>query len=144
MAVISRNALVMFSCEQMYNLVNDIEQYPEFIDNCAEGKCISQSEQHMEGALHIKKAGISKWFSTKNTLTPFSSIKMELIDGPFKYLHGHWTFTKLDDTACKVELTVEFEFSSKMIEMAFGKIFNQLLSNMVNAFTQRAKVLYGK
>ncbi|EME0905791.1 ubiquinone-binding protein, partial [Vibrio parahaemolyticus] len=65
-----------------------------------------------------------------------------LVDGPFKTLRGGWVFTALDEQACKVELKLEFEFSSKMIEMAFGKIFNELTSNMVNAFTKRAKQVY--
>jgi len=65
-----------------------------------------------------------------------------LVDGPFKTLRGGWIFTALDEQACKVELKLEFEFSSRMIEMAFGKIFNELTSNMVNAFTNRAKQVY--
>ena len=142
MATISRNALVMFSCEQMYNLVNDIEKYPEFIPGCADAKCISSSEQQMEGALFISKLGVSKWFSTTNQLTYPNNIKLELRDGPFKHLSGTWHFIKLDENACKVELNLEFEFSSKVIEMAFGKIFNQVISSMVTAFTQRAKQVY--
>ena len=67
---------------------------------------------------------------------------MNLVDGPFKTLKGGWFFTLLDDKACKVELKLEFEFSSKMIEMAFGKVFNELTNNMVNAFTKRAKQVY--
>lgn len=143
MATISRNALVMFSCEQMYNLVNDIEKYPDFIPGCADAKCISESETKMEGALLISKVGVSKWFSTTNELIPNQQIKLHLRDGPFKQLSGSWIFTALDETACKVELNLEFEFSSKLIEMAFGKIFNQVISSMVTAFTQRAKQVYG-
>lgn len=143
MATISRNALVMYSCEQMYNLVNDIEKYPEFIPGCADAKCISATPAQMEGALLISKVGVSKWFSTTNELTENQQIKLHLRDGPFKQLSGLWTFTPLDETACKVELNLEFEFSSKLIEMAFGKIFNQVISSMVTAFTQRAKQVYG-
>ncbi|NVK25638.1 MAG: type II toxin-antitoxin system RatA family toxin [Gammaproteobacteria bacterium] len=143
MATISRKALVMYSCEQMYDLVNDIETYPEFIPGCADAKCISKSEQQMEGALLISKLGVSKWFSTTNTLVPNQQIKLQLRDGPFKKLVGVWSFTELDANACKVELNIEFEFSSKLIELAFGKVFNQVISSMVTAFTQRAKQIYG-
>ena len=143
MATISRNALVMFSCEQMYNLVNDVEKYPEFIPGCADAKCISSNEQQMEGALLISKLGVSKWFSTTNKLTVNKEIELQLRDGPFKQLAGKWIFTALDESACKVELNLEFEFSSKLIEMAFGKVFNQVISSMVTAFTQRAKQVYG-
>jgi ribosome-associated toxin RatA of RatAB toxin-antitoxin module len=144
MTTINRSALVMFSTEQMYQLVNDVEAYPEFIPNCSSAKCIAREDNFMEGALQISKAGISKWFSTHNDLTPNERIDMKLIDGPFKYLKGTWLFTKLSEEACKVELHIEFEFSSKMIELAFGKVFNHVITSMVNAFTQRAKQVYGK
>lgn len=143
MAKISRSALVMYSCEQMYNLVNDVEAYPEFIPNCADAKCLSQSQSQMEGALQISKAGMSKWFSTTNQLTKNQSIKLTLKDGPFRHLAGTWTFSELDVDACKVELDIEFEFSSKMIEIAFGGLFNHVITNMVTAFTKRAKQIYG-
>lgn len=133
----------MYSCNQMYDLVNDVESYPQFIPNCADAKCLSRSESQMEGALQISKAGISKWFSTTNELQQNKQIKLQLRDGPFKKLAGVWTFTELDTDACKVELNIEFEFSSKVIELAFGNIFNHVVTNMVTAFTQRAKVVYG-
>ena len=143
MAKISRSALVMYSCEQMYDLVNDVEAYPEFIPNCADAKCLSKTDDMMEGALQISKAGISKWFSTVNKLTKNQQIELSLKDGPFNTLNGVWTFIELDEKACKVELNIDFEFSSKMIELAFGGIFNHVVTNMVTAFTQRAKQVYG-
>jgi len=143
MAHISRSALVMYSCQQMFDLVNNISAYPEFIPNCADARCKVLSEDELEGSLLINKAGISKWFTTKNQLVSDNQINMQLVNGPFKHLSGKWLFTKLDESACKVELNLDFEFSSKMIEMAFGKIFNQVTANMVNAFTQRAKQVYG-
>lgn len=143
MAQLSKNALVMYSVDQMYQLVNDIEQYPQFIPNCADAKKRQVSEDRLEGSLLINKAGISKWFTTENTLTSNQRIDLKLVNGPFKYLHGYWQFTPLDEQACKVELHLEFEFSSKMIELAFGKVFNLVTSSMVSAFTQRAKQVYG-
>jgi len=143
MAQISRSALVMYSCQQMFDLVNNIPDYPKFIPNCADARCQVVSEQELEGSLLINKAGISKWFTTRNRLTSNQEIDMHLINGPFKHLVGQWRFTPLDEFACKVELKLDFEFSSKVVEMAFGKIFNQVTSNMVTAFTQRAKQVYG-
>jgi ribosome-associated toxin RatA of RatAB toxin-antitoxin module len=143
MAKLVRNALVMYSCEQMFALVNDIDAYPQFIPNCADAKCRKLADNKLEGSLLINKAGISKWFTTENELVSNQLINMRLLNGPFKQLHGSWRFTPLDDHACKVELELEFEFSSKMIELAFGKVFNHVTSNMVTAFTQRAKQIYG-
>jgi ribosome-associated toxin RatA of RatAB toxin-antitoxin module len=144
MAQISRSALVMFNCQQMFDLVNDISAYPAFIPNCADAKCTVINPNELEGSLLIKKAGIQKWFTTRNILTADNKIELTLVDGPFKFLTGYWQFTALDIDACKVELHLEFEFSSKMIEMAFGKLFNQVAISMINAFTQRAKVIYGQ
>lgn len=143
MAQISRSALVMYSCQQMYDLVNDFTNYPKFLPNCADAKSKKLSESTIEGSLLIQKAGISHWFTTENTLTTNQKIEMQLLNGPFKYLKGDWQFVELDQQACKVSLQLDFEFSSKLIELAFGKIFTQVTTNMVTAFTQRAKQVYG-
>jgi len=143
MAQISRSALVMYSCKQMFDLVNNVDAYPEFIPNCADAKTEALTGTEVKGSLLIAKAGINKWFTTHNRLVGEEQIDMQLVNGPFKHLTGKWLFTKLDDNACKVELKLDFEFSSKMVELAFGKIFNQVASNMVTAFSQRAKQIYG-
>ncbi|MEF1227000.1 SRPBCC family protein [Vibrio fortis] len=142
MPKVTRSALVSFSAEQMFDLVNDVARYPEFLPGCSGSRVIESSDSAMVASVDVSKAGISKTFTTSNRLAEGAEILMELVDGPFKKLQGGWYFTPLDDQACKVELKLEFEFSSRMIEMAFGKIFNELTSNMVNAFTQRAKQVY--
>ncbi|MGY3688002.1 SRPBCC family protein [Vibrio coralliilyticus] len=142
MKQVSRSALVSFSAEQMFKLVNDVASYPEFLPGCSGSRVIESSGSAMVASVDVSKAGISKTFTTSNELVSGEAILMNLVDGPFKTLKGGWFFTALDDKACKVELKLEFEFSSKMIEMAFGKVFNELTSNMVNAFTQRAKQVY--
>ncbi|CAH0524914.1 SRPBCC family protein [Vibrio hippocampi] len=142
MQQVTRSALVMFSAEQMFNLVNDVTRYHEFLPGCSGSRVLESSRSSMVASVDVSKAGISKTFTTANTLVQGSEIFMELVDGPFKALKGVWSFIPLDEQACKVELRLEFEFSSKMIEMAFGKIFNELTSNMVSAFTKRAKEVY--
>ncbi|EKO3942401.1 SRPBCC family protein [Vibrio fluvialis] len=142
MKQVSRSALVSFSADQMFHLVNDVARYPEFLPGCSGSRVIEASSEKMVASVDVSKAGISKTFTTSNELNHGESIIMNLVDGPFRTLRGGWYFTPLDDQACKVELKLEFEFSSKMIEMAFGKVFNELTSNMVNAFTKRAKQVY--
>ena len=142
MKQISRSALVSFSAEQMFDLVNDVSKYHEFLPGCSGSRVIESSSNAMVASVDVSKAGISKTFTTSNSLVENEAIMMNLVDGPFKALKGGWFFTSLDENACKVELKLEFEFSSKMIELAFGKIFNELTNNMVNAFTQRAKQVY--
>ncbi|PMM09438.1 ubiquinone-binding protein [Vibrio splendidus] len=142
MPKVTRSALVSFSADQMFSLVNDVARYHEFLPGCSGSRVIESSDSTMVASVDVSKAGISKTFTTSNRLADGAEILMELVDGPFKKLQGGWYFTPLDDQACKVELKLEFEFSSRMIEMAFGKIFNELTSNMVSAFTQRAKQVY--
>ena len=143
MKTINRSALVHFSAEQMYRLVDDIENYPEFVPNCRKAKILERDENHVSAQLEVAKSGIAKSFSTKNTLTPFDTIHMQLLDGPFKHLSGQWHFKPLADNACKVELHIEFEFNNKLASIAFAKIFNQLIQSMVSAFTDRAQKVYG-
>lgn len=142
MKQVSRSALVSFSADQMYDLVNDVEKYPEFLPGCSGSRIIENGDSKMVASVDVSKAGISKTFTTSNHLIPGASVLMNLVDGPFKVLKGGWHFTPLDEMACKVELILEFEFSSKLVEVAFGKVFNELTSNMVNAFTLRAKQVY--
>ena len=142
MPQIEKSALVMYSSQEMFDLVNDVNAYPAFLPNCSDAKIISENENAMTASLEISKAGLKKWFTTNNRLAG-NKVEMQLVDGPFKSLQGYWEFTPLDEQACKVSLKLEFEFASKLIEMAFGKVFNEVAKNMVVAFTQRAKTVYG-
>ncbi|ATC93989.1 ubiquinone-binding protein [Pseudoalteromonas tunicata] len=143
MPQISRHALVMYSAKEMYDLVNDVAAYPEFLPHCSNSKIVSNSQSEMTAALEISKAGLKKWFTTKNTLIEGQAVQMQLLDGPFKQLIGGWQFKELDDHACKVSLELEFEFTNRLVELAFGKIFNEVANSMITAFTQRAKQVYG-
>lgn len=133
----------MYSTKEMFDLVNDVKAYPQFLPNCSDSKIIMQDDNTMTASLEISKAGIKKWFTTENTLIDDKTVNLRLVDGPFKMLKGRWHFQPLDANACKVNLQLDFEFSNKLIELAFGKIFNDVAKNMVSAFTQRAKHVYG-
>jgi ribosome-associated toxin RatA of RatAB toxin-antitoxin module len=142
MAQISRSALVPYSAEQMYRLVNDVDAYPEFLPGCTGSRVLDNNGDQMTAAVDVSKAGISKTFTTRNTLIINQSILMQLVDGPFRKLTGGWHFTSLGDDACKVELSLDFEFTNMLVEMAFGRIFKELANSMVQAFSQRAKEVY--
>lgn len=142
MSQISRSALVPFSAEQMYRLVNDVDSYPQFLPGCVGSRVLDASSAQMTAAVEVSKAGISKTFVTRNTLTDNQSIDMQLVDGPFRKLSGGWRFTELSDEACKVELNLDFEFTNMLVELAFGRVFKELASSMVQAFTQRAREVY--
>ena len=142
MPQISRTALVPYSAEQMYQLVNDVDAYPDFIPGCTGSRVLESGPTQMTAAVDVSKAGISKTFTTRNTLTSNQSILMHLVDGPFKKLIGGWKFTPLSQDACKIEFQLDFEFTNKLIELAFGRIFKELALNMVQAFTTRAREVY--
>lgn len=144
MSEVKRSALVNFSAKQMYDLVNDVDCYAEFLPGCTDAKVLDQSDEMMLATLELKKGPIKQTFSTRNILVEGQSIKMELQDGPFKYLHGHWFFRELAKDACKVELDLSFEFNSRLTSAAFGRIFIELTSRLVDSFVKRAQVVYGK
>ena len=143
MARITRSALLMYSAEQMFHLVNDVVAYPDFLPGCTGTRILDEQQLQMIAAVDVSKGGISKTFTTRNTLIIGEQVKMDLVDGPFKMLTGGWTFKALDHNACKVSLDLEFVFSSKLVEVAFGRIFADLVNNMVHSFTLRAKEVYG-
>jgi len=143
MANVSRSALVAYSAESMFDLINDVQLYPEFIPGCSETKVLEQDNDNMIASLLISKAGVRQWFTTRNTLKRGEFIQMDLVDGPFSQLTGGWTIKSLSESGCKIELNLDFAFSSKLVEMAFGRVFNSIAANMVVAFTERAKQVYG-
>lgn len=142
MSRISRSALVHFSTEQMFKLVDDIESYQSFVPFCKGSKILSRTENEVTAKLLIAKSGIAKSFTTCNRLDRPNAIELSLMDGPFSSLSGGWIFTELSDDACRIELDLEFEFSNKLATLAFAKIFNLLVESMISAFTKRAQELY--
>lgn len=143
MAKIHRNALVMHSAKCMYNLINDVMSYPKFLPWCTQAKLLSDSPSEIVAMLSIAKGGLGHRFTTRNLLSEFERIEMELVDGPFKHLTGVWHFKPLTDHACKVTLDLDFEFSGRLTAMALGGIFNEAANTMVDAFCKRANEIYG-
>ncbi len=144
MQQIFRSALVPYSDLQMYQLIDDIDCYDQFVPYCQSTKTIQRSDNQVTAELVVAKSGFAKSFTTRNTLSPPNSIRMDLVDGPFKHLSGDWKLTKLSDSACKIELDIQFEFSNKLASLAFSSMFNQLVQSMVTAFTDRAEKVYGE
>lgn len=144
MATIDRTALVPFSAEKMYLLVNDIKSYQEFLPWCSASEILEQSEQEMLASVTISGGGLSKAFVTRNTLVPFESITMVHVDGPFKSLTGVWSFNALSEEGCRIELKMDFELTQGLKSMVFGVMFNKIADKLVESFTQRAREVYGK
>lgn len=143
MTTISKSALVSYSPEQMFRLIDDIEAYAEFLPWCGKSTEISRDEKNVEASLFISHSGVNKGFTTQNKNTAFEKIEMHLVNGPFKSLEGVWLFEALGENACKVSLNLEFEFSSKIISVTLGPVFSRIANSLVDAFIKRADTVYG-
>jgi ribosome-associated toxin RatA of RatAB toxin-antitoxin module len=139
---VKRSALVSYSAQQMFDLVNDIEAYPQFMDGCTGAKVLKRESDYVEARLELSKAGVSQHFVTRNQLNAPVSMSMTLIDGPFKRLQGCWQFIALSDTACKVSFELEFELQHKLLGIAIGKLFESVANKQVDALCERAKKIY--
>jgi len=142
MTRIEKTALVKFSAQQMFDLVNDIESYPQFLPWCSQSRIIKREGNMVEAELSISKGGFQKAFSTRNELDMGKQMTVSLIDGPFSHLAGVWQFQPLREDASKIVFDLDFELSGKLASLAFGAVFNQICNTMVSSFTQRAKVVY--
>lgn len=143
MASIKRSALVQYSADQMFDLVNDIEKYPEFMSGCEEAVVISKSDESIVGKLRLSRAGLKQEFTTKNWLDRPSLIEMELVEGKFKSFNARWSFEKLSEDACKVALSMEFEVDSFLVDAAAEKLLTSSANNLVDQIVTRAKETYG-
>ena len=145
MTSISRNALVLYSVEEMYALVDNIENYAAFLPWCRSTEIISRDENEVQASIEIARGALNKSFTTLNRLQKNKMIEMRLVKGPFKHLQGYWRFDALkDNRASKISLDLEFEFESKLIAFAAGSVFNQIANSMVDAFSKRAVEVYGE
>ncbi|MDO9168616.1 MAG: type II toxin-antitoxin system RatA family toxin [Methylobacter sp.] len=143
MTVIQKSALVKFSAQQMFDLVNDIEAYPKFLPWCSGSRIIKREDDIVEAELVISKGGFKKSFSTRNKADQGRRMTISLLNGPFSSLEGTWDFIPLREDASKISLDLEFEMSGKLASLAFGAVFNQICNTMVSSFTSRAKEVYG-
>ena len=127
----------------MFELVNNINDYSQFLNWCDSSSILNQSDDQITASVQINQGGLKQSFSTLNTLTPYKSIEMQLLDGPFDELSGEWRFETLGENASKVHLTLQFKFKSMLIDMALSPIFKSIANSQLDAFVARAKYIYG-
>ena len=142
MPSISKSALVTYSASEMFALVDDVSLYKEFLPWCGGSEELSRDEDEVKASVTISHSGLNKTFTTLNRLQNNKMIEMELIDGPFKHLHGFWRFDPLAEDACKISLDLEYEFSNMLLGMAIGPVFSQIANSMVDSFCLRAEAIY--
>jgi len=138
MPTITRSALVEHSAARMFALVNDIEAYPRRFDWCDSAQVLEADAAHVIARLDLGFGALRTWFTTENTLSPPHHIDMQLRDGPFRKLSGRWQFHALDESACKVTLTLDFEPQSRLLAPALALGFQGLADRMVDDFVRIA------
>ena len=138
MPKIQRSALVEHSAARMYELVNDVGAYPRRFDWCEAAEVVHADETRVVARLDLGLGGFRTWFTTENTLSPPHHIDMQLRDGPFRRLEGRWQFHALDECACKVSLSLDFEPQSRLLTPAVSLGMQALADRMVDDFVRVA------
>jgi ribosome-associated toxin RatA of RatAB toxin-antitoxin module len=143
MTTISRSALLPHKSQTLFDLVNDIEAYPQYMDGCIGAQILHREEAMIEARLDLARGGITQSFSTRNRMLGTETITLELLEGPFDYLEGRWSFQALGDTACKISLQLEFAVNNTVLGVAAAKLFELVTNNLVDAVGKRAAELNG-
>lgn len=139
---IARSAIVEHSAAEMYALVDGIEAYPEFLPWCAEAVVHERKPGATRATLTVGLHGLRHSFTTQNENRPGEAIEMRLVQGPFKRFHGEWRFVPLGEHACRIEFTLEYEFSSRTLGRLLAPLFDGIADSMVEAFVRRAGELH--
>jgi ribosome-associated toxin RatA of RatAB toxin-antitoxin module len=143
---IHKSVLIWYTPDEMFRLVTDVARYPEFLPWCDRARVVATEPQGMVAEVGISLGGIKQSFTTRNRHEEGRSVGMSLIDGPFSNLSGMWRFTPVGDgsqRACKVELDLQYGFSSKTLAALVGPVFDKIAASLVDAFVKRAETVYG-
>ncbi len=135
MTVIKRQALVRQSPERMFELVNDVERYPEMFSWCRAVDVLERGTDTIAARLHVQSSGVEFSFATRNTLDRPRHMHMAMIEGPLKRLTGDWSFTPYGDGGCQIDLVLEFEPKSRLLGLATTLAFQRLADRLVQDFS---------
>jgi ribosome-associated toxin RatA of RatAB toxin-antitoxin module len=140
---VERSARVQYTAEQMFDLVNEVERYPEFLHWCRAVRVLSRTPTQVEARMDVGMLGLQQSLHTLNTLERPTRIGLALVSGPFKELNGEWRFTDLVGGGCDVSLKMRFETGLTPFGLLFAKIFEEIAGAQMHAFVVRAASVYG-
>lgn len=142
MPEVNRSVLVEYSTEQMFALVDRVEDYPGFLPWCGGTTLLQRDAEVTRASILINYHGIRQSFTTENAKRAPTEMRIRLVEGPFRRLDGSWRFTGLAGRGCKVELSLNYEYSSRLLETLLGPVFNHIATTLVEAFVKRAGQVY--
>lgn len=143
MTDIIRSAEVPYTAAQMYELVNDVASYPQFLPWCDHVEVLDIREHELTARITLSFGKLHQSFTTRNRMQPEREVLMELVEGPFQHLTGQWQFEPLAGGGCRVSLDMRFEFKSRLARLAMGGPFHKIANTLVDAFIKRARTVYG-
>lgn len=138
---IKKNVLVLHSAEQMFHLVDKVEDYADFLPWYGKTEIIQREGNELKARLHIDYMGVNQSFATHNHNTPYHQIQMDLLEGPFKTLNGTWTFTPVGDDACQISFVLNYELVG-ILSRLISPVFSVVTGKLVDAFIQEANKRY--
>lgn len=141
---ITKSVITPYTPAQMYALVSDIPNYKNYLPWCPSSQVISSDDNKIVARVDIAYLKVKAHFTTENLNTLNQRIDMSLVDGPFKHLKGHWLFTPLGDSGCKVEFKLDYKFSNIIIQKLIGTVFELVIKNIVDSFVKKAHEIYRK
>ncbi|MDO4434545.1 MAG: type II toxin-antitoxin system RatA family toxin [Alysiella sp.] len=139
---LTKSVLVLHSAEQMFALVDRVEDYPRFLPWYGRTEIIARTETELKARIFMNYMGVHQSFATHNHNTPPHEIRMSLLEGPFKSLNGTWRFIPLGDDACKIEFTLNYELTGLLVRL-LNPVFSSVTGKLVDAFVQEANHRYG-
>ena len=143
MPEVHKSVLVAHPAQRLFALVDAVEKYPEFLPWCGGTEVIYRDAHVTRATIQINYRGIRQSFSTENAKSEPRLMQIKLMEGPFKTLEGSWRFTDLGGEGCKIELSLRYEFASRMLEKLVGPVFGYIANNLVDAFVKRVQSIYG-
>jgi len=144
MAKVVKSVLVPYSAVEMFELVDRVEDYPQFLPWCGSTELLLRDEQVTEATIHLHYLHVKQHFTTTNAKRIPEEMGIRLKSGPFRKLEGSWHFKPLAEAACKIEFELHYEFSSSLLEKVLGPVFGMITNSLVDAFVHRAENVYGE
>jgi ribosome-associated toxin RatA of RatAB toxin-antitoxin module len=142
MTEIVRSALMHYPARVMYDIVNDVEHYPEFLPWCGATRIEHQDEHSMVAAILMQAVGLNHWFKTGNSMVPGERIDISLLEGPFSKLDGSWRFIPINSDGSKIELVLNFEIKHNLASAIIAPAFSRIANTLVESFCNRARDLH--